>query len=98
MIITVTPNTAVDKTLTVHNFQTGFRHRATESLTLPGGKGVSIARAAKELGQPVIVTGLVGGRAGQLIVEGLQRETSSTTSSTSPANRVRPPPSWTPPP
>jgi 1-phosphofructokinase/tagatose 6-phosphate kinase len=74
VIITVTPNAAVDKTLTVHNFQTGFRHRASEGLTLPGGKGVNIARALKALGQPVIVTGLVGGRAGQLIVEGLQRE------------------------
>ena len=74
MIITVTPNAAVDKTLTVHNFQTGFRHRASEGLTLPGGKGVNIARALKALSQPVIVTGLVGGRAGQLIVEGLQRE------------------------
>lgn len=74
MIITVTPNTAVDKTLTVPNFQTGFRHRASESLTLPGGKGVNIARALKLLGQPVVATGLVGGRAGQQIVEGLQRE------------------------
>ena len=74
VIITVTPNAAVDKTLTVHNFQTGFRHRASESLTLPGGKGVNIARALKALGEPVVVTGLVGGRAGQLIVEGLQRE------------------------
>lgn len=74
MIITVTPNAAVDKTLTVPNFQTGFRHRASESLTLPGGKGVNIARSLKTLGEPVVVTGLVGGRAGQLIVEGLQRE------------------------
>jgi len=74
VIITVTPNAAVDKTLTVPNFQTGFRHRASESLTLPGGKGVNIARALKELGEPVVVTGLVGGRAGQQIVEGLQRE------------------------
>jgi 1-phosphofructokinase/tagatose 6-phosphate kinase len=74
VIITVTPNAAVDKTLTVPNFQTGFRHRASESLTLPGGKGVNIARALKALGEPVIVTGLVGGRAGQQIVEGLQRE------------------------
>lgn len=74
MIITVTPNAAVDKTLTVPNFQTGFRHRASESLTMPGGKGVNIARALKTLGEPVVVTGLVGGRAGQLIVEGLQRE------------------------
>ncbi len=74
MIITVTPNAAVDKTLTVPNFQTGFRHRASESLTLPGGKGVNIARALKSLSEPVVVTGLVGGRAGQQIVEGLQRE------------------------
>ncbi len=74
MIITVTPNAAVDKTLTVPNFQTGFRHRASASLTLPGGKGVNIARALTTLGEPVVVTGLVGGRAGQLIVEGLQRE------------------------
>jgi 1-phosphofructokinase family hexose kinase len=74
VIITVTPNAAVDKTLTVPNFQTGFRHRASESLTLPGGKGVNIARALKALGEPVVVTGLVGGRAGQQIVEGLQRE------------------------
>ncbi len=74
MIITVTPNAAVDKTLTVPNFRTGFRHRASESLTLPGGKGVNIARALKELGEPVVATGLVGGRAGQQIVEGLQRE------------------------
>ena len=67
MIITVTPNVAVDKTLTVPNFQVGFRHRASESLTLPGGKGLNIARALKALGQPVVVTGLVGGRAGQLV-------------------------------
>lgn len=74
MIITVTPNAAVDKTLTVPNFQTGYRHRASESLTLPGGKGVNVARALKALDEPVVVTGLVGGRAGQQIVEGLQRE------------------------
>jgi 1-phosphofructokinase/tagatose 6-phosphate kinase len=73
-IITVTTNAAVDKTLTVPNFQGGFRHRASESLTLPGGKGVNIARALKNLGQPVIATGLVGGRAGQQIVGGLARE------------------------
>ena len=74
MIITVTPNAAVDKTLTVPNFQTGFRHRASDSLTLPGGKDINVARALKSLGQPVVVTGLVGGRAGQQIVEGLARE------------------------
>jgi tagatose 6-phosphate kinase len=74
MIITLTSNAAIDKTLTVPNFVTGFRHRASQSLTLPGGKGVNVARVLKTIGQPVIVSGLVGGRTGQQIVEGLSRE------------------------
>jgi 1-phosphofructokinase/tagatose 6-phosphate kinase len=74
MIITVTPNAAIDKTLTVPNFHTGFRHRASQSLSLPGGKGVNIARALKTLNMPVIAGGLVGGRTGQQIIEALTRE------------------------
>lgn len=74
MIVTVTLNAALDRTLTVPNFQAGFRHRASESLTLPGGKGVNIARALKSLGQPVIATGLAGGKTGIRIVEDLTAE------------------------
>ena len=74
MIVTVTLNAALDRTLTVPNFQAGFRHRASESLTLPGGKGVNIARALKSLGQPVIATGLAGGKTGTRIVEDLTAE------------------------
>ena len=74
MIVTLTANAAIDKTLTVPNFVTGFRHRASQSLTLPGGKGVNVARALRTIGQPVVASGLVGGRTGQQIVEGLSRE------------------------
>ena len=74
MIVTVTVNAALDRTLTVPNFQAGFRHRASESLTLPGGKGVNIARALKRLGQPVIAIGLSGGKTGTRIVEDLTTE------------------------
>ncbi len=74
MIVTVTLNAALDRTLTAPNFQVGFRHRASESLTLPGGKGVNIARALRSLGQPVIVTGLAGGKTGTRIVEDLTAE------------------------
>ena len=74
MIVTVTLNAALDRTLTVPNFQAGFRHRASESLTLPGGKGVNIARVLKTLGQPVIATGLAGGKTGTRIVEDLTAE------------------------
>jgi 1-phosphofructokinase/tagatose 6-phosphate kinase len=74
VIVTVTLNAALDRTLRVPNFQLGARHRADSSLRLPGGKGVNVARALKTLGQPVIATGLAGGRAGINIIEELTQE------------------------
>ncbi len=74
MIITVTLNAALDKTLEVPNFTPGRRHRTVEQTTMPGGKGVNIARAIKRLGQPVIATGLAGGATGTRIVEALTDE------------------------
>jgi 1-phosphofructokinase family hexose kinase len=74
MIVTVTLNAAVDRTLTVPNFQLGHRHRASASLTSAGGKGVNVARALKEFEVPVIATGLAGGRAGDRIIEELASE------------------------
>jgi 1-phosphofructokinase/tagatose 6-phosphate kinase len=74
MIVTVTLNAAVDRTLTVPNFQLGQRHRASEALTLAGGKGLNVARALKSLGVPVVATGLAGGRTGTRIVEELTTE------------------------
>jgi 1-phosphofructokinase/tagatose 6-phosphate kinase len=71
MIITVTLNTAIDKTLAVPNFQPGRRHRTVEQTTMPGGKGVNVARVLKSLGQPVIATGLAGGATGTRLVEQL---------------------------
>jgi 1-phosphofructokinase family hexose kinase len=74
MIITVTLNAALDKTLEVPNFTPGRRHRTVDQKTMPGGKGVNIARAIKRLGQPVIATGLAGGATGNRIVEALNDE------------------------
>ena len=74
MIVTVTLNAAIDRTLTVPNFQLGQRHRASEVLTLAGGKGINIARALKRLDVPVVATGLAGGRTGTRIVEELTGE------------------------
>src|SRR5207237_1600403 len=74
LIVTVTLNAAIDRTLQVPNFQRGQRHRASESLTLAGGKGINVARALKELGVPVVATGLAGGRTGTRIVEDLTTE------------------------
>ncbi len=74
MIITVTLNAAIDKTLAVPNFRLGRRHRAVEQTARAGGKGVNVARALRALGQPVIATGVAGGPTGTRIVEHLTEE------------------------
>jgi len=74
MLLTVTLNPALDRTMTVPNFQAGFRHRATDTVMLPGGKGINVARAAKSLGRPVIATGFIAGRKGDQIVADLNDE------------------------
>ncbi len=74
MILTVTLNAAIDRTVAVPNFRLGLRHRAVESRTVAGGKGVNVARALKLLGRPVIATGLAGGPTGARILELLTEE------------------------
>jgi 1-phosphofructokinase/tagatose 6-phosphate kinase len=74
MIITVTLNAAIDKTLAVPNFRLGRRHRAVEQTAMAGGKGVNVARALKTLGMPVIATGVAGGPTGTRIIEALTDE------------------------
>ncbi|MGZ3318633.1 MAG: PfkB family carbohydrate kinase [Isosphaeraceae bacterium] len=74
MIVTVTLNAAIDRTLNVPNFQLGHRHRASDGLTLAGGKGINVARALKRMGIPVVATGLAGGRTGTRIIEELTGE------------------------
>ena len=74
MILTVTLNAAIDRTVAVPNLRLGRRHRAVESRTVAGGKGVNVARALKLLGRPVIATGLAGGPTGARILALLTEE------------------------
>jgi 1-phosphofructokinase/tagatose 6-phosphate kinase len=74
VIVTVTVNAALDRTLTVPVFHIGYRHRSSEVLTLAGGKGINVARALKILDVPVVATGLAGGRTGTRIIEELTSE------------------------
>jgi 1-phosphofructokinase family hexose kinase len=74
VILTVTLNAAIDRTVAVPNFRLGRRHRAVESRTVAGGKGVNVARALKLLRRPVIATGLAGGPTGARILELLTEE------------------------
>jgi 1-phosphofructokinase/tagatose 6-phosphate kinase len=74
VIVTVTLNAAMDRTLLVPNFNLGHRHRASQAVASAGGKGVNVARALRGLGVPVVATGLVGGRTGSQIGDDLMNE------------------------
>jgi 1-phosphofructokinase family hexose kinase len=74
MILTVTLNAAIDRTLAVPNFHVGRRHRAVEQTAVAGGKGVNVARALRSLGRPVLATGAAGGGTGGRIIELLDDE------------------------
>jgi 1-phosphofructokinase/tagatose 6-phosphate kinase len=71
MILTVTLNAAVARTLVVPSLTLGHRHRAPESVTLAGGKGINVARSLRTLVVPVLATGFAGGRNGDAIRDGL---------------------------
>lgn len=74
MILTVTLNAAIDRTVAVPNFRLARRHRAVESRTVAGGKGINVARALSLLGRPVIAAGFVGGPTGARVLEQLREE------------------------
>jgi 1-phosphofructokinase family hexose kinase len=74
VILTVTLNAAIDRTVAVPNFRLGQRHRAVEARSIAGGKGVNIARALRLLGRPVIAAGLTGGATGTRLLEQLRGE------------------------
>ena len=74
MILCVNPNAAIDKTVVVPAFRLNAIHRPEQVLAFPGGKGCNVARALKRLGESPVVTGWIGGHAGQFIEDGLRAE------------------------
>ncbi len=71
MIVTVTLNPAVDKTLIVRGFTVGKTNRAEIERLDPGGKGINVAKALHQLGSPVMATGFVAGMNGRFIIRAL---------------------------
>jgi tagatose 6-phosphate kinase len=64
VILTVTPNVALDITYEVDELVPHESHRVTAVRQRAGGKGVNVASVLARMGHPVIATGLVGGAAG----------------------------------
>jgi len=74
MIITITPNTALDRIEIVPSLIPGKVLRS-KSLTLSaGGKGVNVARAIKNLGGEATCTGFLGGHTGRQHAELVNQE------------------------
>jgi len=72
MIYTLTLNPAVDRELTVPEMEFDAVLRASESRVDFGGKGFNVSRLLKGMGVSSTAVGFLGGRAGELLQDGLQ--------------------------
>ncbi len=66
MIVTVSPNVALDRVRVIRGFQPGKQSRALFEFLQPGGSGVHAASVIQTLGGESISLGLLGGRTGDL--------------------------------
>lgn len=64
MIITVTMNPAVDKTVEVETLQCGELNRLGNIINDAGGKGINVSKTIKALGGSSLATGFIGGSSG----------------------------------
>jgi 1-phosphofructokinase len=72
MIITVTMNPAIDKTVDLEHMVHGGLNRVKNVIMDAGGKGINVSKTIKELGGETIASGFVGGSGGMLIKKVLQ--------------------------
>jgi len=65
VILTVTPNPALDLTWRVDRLVEGGTHRADAGIPRAGGKGLNVARVAHAEGEQVLAVTTTGGRVGE---------------------------------
>ena len=67
MIITVTLNPALDKTIEIDEFKIGSVNRIVATRVDAGGKGINVSKVIKELQQESLALGFLGGSSGNHI-------------------------------
>ena len=67
MILSITLNPCVDRTLFVDGLNVHDANRVLRCETDAGGKGINAARIIAELGVPAVATGFLGGRMGRYV-------------------------------
>jgi 1-phosphofructokinase family hexose kinase len=74
MLLSLVPNVALDRTLVMPGFRKASVVRTADVRPAAGGKGVNVARAARSLGQPVRLCGLLAGDNGRTVAALAQQE------------------------
>ncbi len=74
VILTVTPNPCVDKTVYVDRIETGAFNRADRYSCVAGGKGCNVSKAVKTMGGETRALVVVGGHTGRHVVEMMEQE------------------------
>jgi 1-phosphofructokinase family hexose kinase len=72
MVITVTPNTALDRTLRVARLLPNRTLRATPATLSPTGKGIDVSLVLAEIGVPSVAMGFVAGETGRQLKAALR--------------------------
>lgn len=67
MVLCVTPNIALDRTLVVPGYGEGGVFRPQQTLVAIGGKGINVARTVKLLGGNALCLGFIAGHTGALV-------------------------------
>lgn len=73
MIVTVTMNPAIDKTVQLDQLIPGALNKIISVVEDAGGKGINVSKTIKELGGITIATGFLGGGAGDSIIKQLNQ-------------------------
>lgn len=74
MILCLTPNPAIDRTLILPGLALGQVYRAERTIVAAGGKGMNVARTIRVLGGEPFCLGFAGGHSGRLLAELAQKE------------------------
>lgn len=78
MIITVTMNPAIDKTVSLSSFQHGGLNRLSHIVRDAGGKGINVSKTLPALGTASLAVGFIAGSTGHFIEKSLHQANIST--------------------
>lgn len=74
MIVTITLNAMLDKTVHIDRIERGAIHRARTMEMVAGGKGINVSRQLNRLGIKTLATGFLGGEVGVIVARLMSEE------------------------